>query len=153
MQGYSGVVGKGISSARPRMEIHYTVYRDLLWTGLDLQRRRRRRVLPRRLQPPTMIASATRDPAAAARVAQLLVPVDRPAFRRKVEQVPDGLEGADVAGFLPRIGRREKSSEPQKWRFVSPSRWNTFSIGVCAPLMVSAEVVAIVRVTGRREEP
>src|SRR5438046_10019351 len=40
------------------------------------------------------------------RVTQLLVPVARAPFRRQVEQVPDRLEGADVARILPRLGRR-----------------------------------------------
>src|SRR5262245_51818385 len=43
-----------------------------------------------------------------ARVAQLLVPVDWPAFWRQIEQIPDRLKRANVAGILPRVGRRVK---------------------------------------------
>ena len=49
--------------------------------------------------------------------------------RGEVEQVPERLDGADVAGILPRVGRRvQRSSEPHVWRIVPPSR-RTFSIG------------------------
>src|SRR5215475_2255732 len=37
-------------------------------------------------------------------VAELFVPLDRAAFRGEVEQVPDGLERADVARILARLG-------------------------------------------------
>src|SRR5262249_30601835 len=36
-------------------------------------------------------------------VAQLLIPAGSAALRGEIEQVPQRLEGADVAGFLPRL--------------------------------------------------
>src|SRR5262249_48941961 len=38
-------------------------------------------------------------------VAQLLVPVHRPALRRQVEQIPQRLEGANASVVLSRVGR------------------------------------------------
>ena len=38
-------------------------------------------------------------------VAELLIPFGRPPLRCEVEQVPDGLEGANVAGILSGVGR------------------------------------------------
>jgi hypothetical protein len=50
------------------------------------------------------------------------MPVGWAALAGEVEQVPQRLDGADVAGFLPGIGGCIESSERQKWRIVSPSR-------------------------------
>ena len=68
-------------------------------------------------------------PKARSSIAQLLIPVGSAARGGEVVQVPERLDGADVAGILPGLGWRVESSEPQKWRIVFPSRWNTFSIG------------------------
>ena len=43
-------------------------------------------------------------PGIAQSVAELLVPVGWAALAGEVEKVPQGLKGADMAGFLPRIG-------------------------------------------------
>src|SRR5215472_19102990 len=51
-----------------------------------------------------MPSACLRRPVLTSSVAELLVPVGSAAFGGEVEQVPQRLDGADMAGVLPGIG-------------------------------------------------
>jgi MFS family permease len=85
-------------------------------------------------------------------VAQLLVPVHRPALRRQVEKIPQRLEGADASVVLSRVG----------WcvgELRSPEMANCLALPVkyiehlsLPSVLVLTEVVAVIRVAGRGEQ-
>src|SRR5206468_4383473 len=90
--------------------------------------------------------------AALSLVAQLLVPVHRPALRRQVEQIPQRLEGADAPVVLSRVGWGVGELRP-------PEMTNHLALAVkdvehrhLPALLVLAEVVAVIRVAGRGQQ-
>src|SRR6266581_1716846 len=85
-------------------------------------------------------------------VAQLLVPVHRPALPRQVEQIPQRLEGADASVVLSRVGWGVGELRP-------PEMTNHLALAVkyiehlsLPSVLVLTEVVAVIRVAGRGEQ-
>src|SRR5436190_22314293 len=91
-------------------------------------------------------------PGALSLVAQLLVPVHRPALPRQVEQIPQRLEGADAPVVLSRVGWGVGELRP-------PEMTNHLALAVkyiehlsLPSVLVLTEIVAVIRVAGRGEQ-
>ena len=87
------------------------------------------------------------------RIAQLLVPVRGSPLRREVEQVPDRLQGAHVAGILSGIGGCvEELRAPEVADHAAVTVEHIQHRPLCA-LGGLGDVVAVVGVAGRGQEP
>jgi hypothetical protein len=86
-------------------------------------------------------------------VAQLLVPVGRTSLGGKVEQVPERLEGAVVAGILPWVSRRvEELRAPEVADRLAVAMEHVHHRHLVS-VRGLAEVVLVIAVAGRGQEP
>src|SRR3954468_704033 len=108
-----------------------------------------------RARPPSSKGLPRRSarPSSSAAVVELLLPVSRTAGRREVEQVPERLDRAGVARVLARVGGSvEELGGPEVPDLVALAAEHVHHRQLRARVGLG-EVVAVVRVRARRDEP
>src|ERR1700730_8226737 len=90
--------------------------------------------------------------ASRSRVAQLLIPVVRAPVAREVEQVPNRLEGADMAGILSGVRRRVKELRAPEVADHTAAALEHIQHRSLRALRGLAEVVAVVGVADRGQQ-